>query len=241
MIKNSYILQYLIVGTGRCGTVYMSRLLTSLNIMCGHESVFNYRGLSYAKSVLSGIQPCELSWVSQNDLRTKKKDNSWFNSKIIVADSSLYSAPFLNDKSIQKTKIIHLVRNPIKVVSSFVLNSNIFNNSLLNESKYKKFIFDQIPELIGIKNPIERALFYFNVWNKKIIKSNRSLLLHQVESGLNDKLCAFLKIERTNGYFNDVTINTWKKNDKNLTLSELPDGSLKQEFLDLCEIFGYHM
>ena len=33
-------LDFLVTGTGRCGTVYMAELLTSLGIPCGHESLF---------------------------------------------------------------------------------------------------------------------------------------------------------------------------------------------------------
>lgn len=239
MLKNSYFLKYLIVGTGRCGTVYMSRLLTSLNIMCGHESVFTPSGLDFAEIILKRIHPCKLSWVSKDDIRTNKQDDSWFNPKIFVADSSLYSAPFLNEKILKNTKILHLVRNPIKVVSSFFLDTNVFSDLNIGECPHRKFIFEKLPELFSIKNSIERCVYYFNTWNNMILK--RNLMIHQVEKGLDKNLCDFLCIEKPQIYFDDKKINTFKKNNNIIKISDIPDGKLKKEFLILSEQLGYNL
>lgn len=34
-------MKYLVIGTGRCGTGYMSQLLTACGVKCGHEEYFN--------------------------------------------------------------------------------------------------------------------------------------------------------------------------------------------------------
>jgi hypothetical protein len=236
MLKNIYNLKYLIVGTGRCGTVHMSRLLTSLDIMCGHESVFNYRGINYARLVLQGIEPCKLSLISK--INMKQYDN-WFDSNTIKADSSLYSAPFLNEKILKDTKILHLVRNPIKVVSSFFLDTNVFSDLNIGECPHRKFIFEKLPELFSINNSIERCVYYFNTWNNMILK--RNLMIHQVEKGLDKNLCDFLCIEKPQIYFDDKKINTFKKNNNIIKISDIPDGELKKEFLILSEKLGYNL
>jgi hypothetical protein len=236
MLKNIYNLKYLIVGTGRCGTVHMSRLLTSLDIMCGHESVFNYRGINYARLVLQGIEPCKLSLISK--INMKQYDN-WFDSNTIKADSSLYGVPFLDEKILKNTKILHLVRNPIKVVSSFFLDSDIFSNLNFGKCPYRKFIFDSLPELFAIKNLIERCVYYFNTWNNKILK--KKLMIHQVENGLDENLCNFLCIKKPQIYFDDKKTNTWKKNNNMIKISDIPDGELKKEFLILSEKLGYNI
>ena len=42
-------LKIISTGTGRCGTAYMSKLLTSVGIPCGHESLFTNKGLTEYK------------------------------------------------------------------------------------------------------------------------------------------------------------------------------------------------
>ena len=34
-------LKLIITGTGRCGTLYLSKLLSFCNIFCGHETIFD--------------------------------------------------------------------------------------------------------------------------------------------------------------------------------------------------------
>jgi LPS sulfotransferase NodH len=41
-------LKFLVTGSGRSGTNYMSRFLTSVGIMCGHESIFTHDGITEA-------------------------------------------------------------------------------------------------------------------------------------------------------------------------------------------------
>ncbi|MDM4722757.1 hypothetical protein QTQ03_25325 [Micromonospora sp. WMMA1363] len=36
-------MRFVVTGSGRCGTTYLSRLLTVAGIPCGHESVFDFR------------------------------------------------------------------------------------------------------------------------------------------------------------------------------------------------------
>ncbi|MFW5847918.1 MAG: hypothetical protein ACOCVF_03280 [bacterium] len=37
--------RFVITGTGRCGTGYISKLLTEYGINCGHEAIFSYNGV----------------------------------------------------------------------------------------------------------------------------------------------------------------------------------------------------
>ena len=57
-------LKYLVTGTGRCGTVYMARILTSIGIPCGHETIFDYRGTRGARKRLFGEEQLRLSFVA---------------------------------------------------------------------------------------------------------------------------------------------------------------------------------
>src|SRR6516165_7960197 len=63
IVSSSHKLQYLVVGTGRSGTVYLARLLTSIKIPCGHERVFNGEDIDAALAILE--QGGSNSWCSQ--------------------------------------------------------------------------------------------------------------------------------------------------------------------------------
>ena len=60
-------LKYIIASTGRSGTVYMARLLTSVGVPCGHESIFTWQGIEKAKKILDG-QYIELNEVLVRDV-----------------------------------------------------------------------------------------------------------------------------------------------------------------------------
>ena len=85
-------------GTGRCGTTYMARLLTSLGIMCGHEAIFNYDGILKANLRLQGKLNIKTSHVSSHDILTDTPIESWHDPETAIAESSYLAAPFLKTK-----------------------------------------------------------------------------------------------------------------------------------------------
>lgn len=87
-IKNKKI-AILITGTGRCGTGYMAKLLTSAGLPCGHEEIFSF---------------------------TINKDRLINNEKI--GESSWLAAPFLASSYLDSTTIIHAVRHPLHTIQS---------------------------------------------------------------------------------------------------------------------------
>jgi len=110
-------LKYLVTGTGRCGTVYMARLLTLAGIPCGHESIFDWKGITWAKRRLAGEVPLELSSISTIRLENGRwsPEPEWLTDvEAIEAESSYMAAPFLEESFLSETKVIHLVRHPIK-------------------------------------------------------------------------------------------------------------------------------
>jgi hypothetical protein len=84
-------LQYVVVGTGYCGTKYAAELLSSVGILCGHESLFLPRGL-----------------VAEH---VRRKD--W---RELRAESSAFAGPYLHTPMLRGAVIIHLVRHPILVL-----------------------------------------------------------------------------------------------------------------------------
>jgi tetratricopeptide (TPR) repeat protein len=80
----------LITGTGRCGTGYMSQLLTSAGFPCGHEDIFS---LTINKGkLINNERPGESSWLA---------------------------VPFLSSSCFDEATIVHAVRHPLDTIASF--------------------------------------------------------------------------------------------------------------------------
>jgi hypothetical protein len=234
-------LDYLVAGTGRCGTVYMARLLTSLGINCLHEGVFGNEGLEVAKSILNGEKELDTSYCSKHDLlKDDEPIEDWINLSNIQAESSYMSVPFLNDEILKNTKIIHIVRNPLNVISSHIEDVHFFTNERIEYDPYAKFVCDCVPEIWEIENEIERACFYYVYWNGLIEKSKKeNYFFHKVENNCNQNLLDFLNKKKPADVFSNKSINSWKKRKKNIELKEIPEGTIKNSFIEIVEKYEY--
>lgn len=232
-------LDFLVTGTGRCGTTYMARLLTSLGIMCGHESIFNYDGLLKANMRIKGEMPIKTSHVSVNNIIDNTKVDEWFDASKIQAESSYLAAPFINSKILENTKIIHIVRNPIDVLSSHILDVKFFKEDL--NDPYQDFVFAMMPELLSIENEIERGCYYYVNWNKMIEEKakKKDYMLHKVERGCTRELLNFLNIKQNKNVDLNKKINSWNKGRKDLSINDIPDGEIKNNFLKVGTKYGY--
>src|SRR4051812_29049625 len=102
-------LLFVIVGTGRCGTVYFAQLLNAIGIPCSHERVFTNKGLAHAKSVMG----------QGGDNSEVAKYSGLKPTKNIIAESSYMATPYLDHFILKDATIIHAVRNPLDVILSF--------------------------------------------------------------------------------------------------------------------------
>ena len=226
-------MKYLVTGTGRCGSVYMARLLTSLGYMCGHEAIFDYTELEMAKLRLKGNLPLTSSPTSRGE--------GWFVPEKMVAESSYMAAPFLEDVCLDNVKVIHIVRNPLEVISSHHLDIRFFQktNDLI---EYKKFVAKYLPGLSAIENPLELACYYYVHWNKMIEDKtkNKTYFFHRVEDKCSQKLLDFLEIETIpSGVFTDDKVNSWRKRKKNVQIKDIPNGEIKKELIQTMKRYGY--
>jgi len=232
-------LKFLIVGTGRCGTLHFARLMTHLGIPCGHESVFTPLGWHAALSVIEGKYNPKLSRCSKLDMETNKPLEEWVDVNDIVADSSYMAAPFLSHDDIEDISVIHLVRNPLKVISSFVLGFNYFKESRYREDAdpWQNFIYSNLRSLSASLTQVERACLYYIQWNQMISDSRhyRKYLLHRVEDGITDELLEFLDVERKE----PLETNHNSKEHENLKIRDIPTGSIKDKLIRIMSDYGY--
>jgi len=207
-------LKYIIVGTGRCGTVFTAKLLSSIGIPCTHEAIFSHDGLNNAILRLQGKRPIYTSTISKLcSVADEEKGTYWFDKQAdnIVAESSYMAAPYLDCKYLRKTIVIHLIRNPLAVINSFIHLEYFTKAAETDEyhAKYHRFIYRQFPELRHYRNPIVKAALYYIKWNEMIRNKikGRAHLLFPIEYGV-ERLFNFLgvnpqkyyntKVNRTN-------------------------------------------
>jgi hypothetical protein len=255
MKNNKQNLDFLVTGTGRCGTVYMAELLTSLGIPCGHESFFqmpenskqvNQVKNKFEKIIMKKAKP-ELSKISlQGDL-AKKYPNFWHSPRTpwvstseVIADSSYFSAPFLNHDLLKNTKIIHVVRHPLDVISSFVEDFNYFQKTSAptNDDEIdapQQFIYKNLPILSKKLNQINRCATYYIEWNK-MIESNKIDLLIQVEKAPLE-LMNYLNI-KTKSYYKDKTRNSRKIKRPTIKLKDIHP-NIRKKLIQIGIRYGY--
>jgi hypothetical protein len=211
-------MEFIVIGVGRSGTGFISKLLTQNGIPCGHESIYgittNFKEL-------------------QNTIKRThyKGDSSWL---AVPHISKIY-------KINPNTKFIHIVRNPVDVVKSF-LELDLFNDANLNTSPYVKLIGKHV-DLKG-KSQIERAISYYIGWFKLIDTHNiNNKVVLNLENLNYDLLSTTLghKVTPMNKVVND------KKNKKIKTLKrvdvekEIKDSPQFLELHKLAKKYGYEL
>lgn len=224
-------LNYLITGTGRCGTNFMARVLHSCGICCGHETIFDDQGINVALERLEEEMPLRLSWVSA------RTGHGWWHPYGLQAESSYMAAPYLAHDCLKDTLVVHIVRHPLEVISSFLLDIEHFCNPPNPKVKqWEDFIYFHLPELLEIDNPIERVCLYYIKWNSMIEK--QSNVLHKIETDAKVFLNS-LGVQTPSTIFSDKTANKWGKRDKNFSLEDIPNGKIKDEFVHFIEKYQY--
>jgi hypothetical protein len=232
-------LKYLATGTGRCGTVYIARFLTYLQLYCGHESIFNCDGIEEAKKRLSGDIQLETSTCSLFNEVKNEDTSGWFNSKKLLAESSYMAAPFLGEEILKDVLVIHVLRHPLKVLSSWVLDIKFFSEFIpAHLIVYKNFILSHSPEIDEEPTEIEKACRYIICWNRLIENSHQNKVLVRIE---NYPFLGLLKTLNVNNkdIFPNLLVNSWKKTNNFLTLRDIPSGKTKLEFLEMMYKYGY--
>lgn len=174
-------LKYIVTGTGRCGTLFMANLLTSMGYPCSHEAFFTTEGLEWANAVARGEQPVANSEISVGDNLSDYETE-------IVAESSYMAAPFLKEV---KGEVVHVVRNPFGVVGSLIGDGfkqfSACEPTDFEEDpahlKYEEFMYRHLPELREEMTQLDRGCLYYIRWNEMIEKSGKVCLFHRVEDG----------------------------------------------------------
>jgi len=211
-------LKYLIVGTGRSGTAYMSELFRSSGMKSAHEGVFTVDGWKYAREV------DETSQLLHN----------------IEVESSWMAAPFLNKKELDDTIIIHAIRNPLKTISSIVCTKLLSDDLLSNKKNpFTLFIQNHMPKVFNYSNEVDRVTYFYIYWNKLI--ERYADLTFKVEDKP-DKLFEKLKIDITGKelFANTKHNNKQRDSDAIVSYDEIPNDVLRQKLKIAANKYGYN-
>lgn len=238
-------LRYLIVGTGRCGTVYLARLLTSLGIPCGHERVFT------GGDVDACIEAMRSEGRNSACSASCGHDLAQYGAAEVVAESSYLAAPFLDDKRLRTCRVIHVVRHPVRVLLSFLNDIGFFRHqrSLDVTHSHERFVYERLPSLERYESPVLRACHYYIEWNRMIERSanDANHLLFPVESDP-QKLFEFLGVCPRGDYFHQTTCNTYRQwpdhlrpdsPDELYTAEDIFRCRLAAELIETAERYGY--
>jgi hypothetical protein len=240
-------LDYLITGTGRCGTVYCAKYLTATGIPCGHEAIFDYKGLEVALKRLEGIEPLALSEVSQMRVLPDGKVNrleAYVDLAQLRGDSSYLAAPFLDHPQLQDTKVLHVVRSPVSVIRSFCQYLGYFQSSQPHSTneitrRYEAFMYSFVPELQSqwLKQ-FDRCALYYIKWNRLIqdkLKDHDSLLLRVEDAAV--KLGELLGSATPNIPKDENTFYRGKAG--TFTLDDISSKYIRSELVSYAKEWGY--
>lgn len=229
-------LEYIVTGTGRCGTLFAANYLTSAGVPCTHEAVFTPAGLDFAFRVLDGSEKAVSSKISKGDNLSDCEIE-------ISAESSYMAAPFL--RKFPNTKTIHLVRNPMDVVGSF-LGMGYFvsaNPSPLPDDEqskenclYERFIHSFLDELGEDMTSLDRACLYWAAWNEMIEASGMVAHRHRLEDPV-EGLSGFLGRE---GNYSNRRCNTMESVvKKRWSPNQIQNPSVRRRLKDVAKRYGY--
>ena len=227
-------LKVVVTGTGRCGTVFMANLLTSMGWPCGHEAVFGPEGMERARRILLGKERPENSQISRNG--TILSDQA-----PLVGDSSYMAAPFLSELD---TTVIHVVRNPINVVASLV--GGVFRNfsgaepvhfeDAPDHILYESFIYRHLPELSEDMTQLDRGCLFYLRWNEMIEGSGKVDVLHRIE----DPPDRIRKMFGGHGEcYSDTRCNSFSESSRMWSVSEIESPRIRSQMKDAMKRYGY--
>lgn len=227
-------LKVVVTGTGRCGTNFMANLLTSLGVPCGHEAVFGPMGWDWAAEVIRGKRPAVNSDISRGG--TILSDGM-----DLVGDSSYAAAPFLVRFD---AFVIHLVRNPMKVIASmtgsgfrnFAEPFPVHYEDMPDHFEHESFLYANVPELAQDMPQLDRACLFYLRWNEMIESSGRVGLFHRVEDPVEPITSRF---GASIDVYEDSSCNSFADTSRVWRTSEVSDPSIRKGIRDIMKRYGY--
>jgi len=148
------------------------------------------------------------------------------------AESSWMAMPFLR----RHKDIIHITRDPLKVISSLWGMEGLENI----EDDYISFVYHHLPDIAEYSG-LEKYMYFYTEWNKAIEKhTDNRYKLEDINKDKRKFISQFIEPEEIyvkedyNGF-----VSRRKEEPPKLTLKDLPRGKVKRQFKKLSKRYGY--
>jgi len=215
---------FVITGCGMSGTMGMSQLLNNAGIRTAFEEFFD------AGCMLEDMGTRYVSWLSQTETAGE------------VSSLAAPVLPFLQHES-NDIAIIHVVRNPVAVLSSLMWQHHGVQNAWW--SKYIKFNRRWMPQAAYDEEPLSFYMKYWLAWNEHVephaaymtriedVRGGSAMqdILSIIESPWNDRA--------RNSLASYDTQYNHKPRDTSVSWRRIPDGQLKSLVLRKAMQYGY--
>ena len=149
-------LQIIGTGTGRCGTRYVAKLLSSAGQLCGHEYFFSFPGLTEAR-------------------RRLRQERTPY-----VGDASWLAVPHLESEELRDSLVIHITRHPRDVIGSLLRVPPRLS------PPFDGFLHRHLPILWAYDREIDKAALRYvgwNQWIERLCANGRPYIRYRVEDG----------------------------------------------------------
>lgn len=143
---------FVVTGTGRCGTGYVSALLNACSVSTGHQDVIRHEHTL-------GRTPID-----------------WRDYEGEVSFEAVPMLPTLPSG----TPIVLITRDPLHVIASY-LGTGVFCDSMRHDYGFFSAVLDwKFPSVLAHHTPIERAAAFWVEWNQAALPYTRAV--YRVES-----------------------------------------------------------
>ena len=155
----------------------------------------------------------------------------------VEAESSWLAAPHLDSPWMRGVTVVHLVRDPVKVINSLM-------RLRMMEAPVGGRYFDYIAEhLSGFPNDNgheRRAAYFYVAWNELIERNAPAAILHRVEEG-GVALLGKLGIRHNGNLFDNTSYNTrLPRQQWDVDAGRLPD-DLRDQLEAMARRYGYEV
>lgn len=206
-------MKYVITGTGRCGTGYVSKLLSSAGSNCTHEGVFTLHGCEVARERV--------------ELRREHPEWSW------EGDSSWIAAPCLGQDWLEGVKVVHLVRHPVAVIRSQLRMGKWTGRY----ARYVKYAHRHLAGLANLSDTRKKGVRWWIGWNRMI--EPYADYTHRIDIDEDAALLDFLGIDwEDKELFNNTLYNTRTIYNIDFRMKDLPEAWRKKLTREMAR-YGY--
>lgn len=148
----------IVTGTGRCGTGYISRVLTSAGVECTHEGVFRPNRSPAGIDIPPGL-------VTDDEVRARIAANRDHPEWGWQGEASWLAVPYLGWPDVEGMTVVHLVREPKKVIDS---QMRMMAFDYTRGGLFYQFQLENMPELATIDDEFIQAGYFYVGWNRRI-------------------------------------------------------------------------